>query len=89
MIKNRKNRDSEYADSFDGGAAVVNEKSWRQSVIFFILCGILVVSTVAYGAVDPWATGLLSIFTGLIVLLWLADSFSNHSFNFSSNLIQL
>lgn len=89
MIKNRKKQDSEYSDSYEDGAFVVNEKSWRQSVIFFILCAILVVSTIAYGAVDAWATGLLSIFTGLIVILWLADTFSNRSFNFSTNFIQL
>lgn len=49
----------------------------------------LVVSTVAYGGVDTWALALLSILAGLVVLLWLAHTFFNQEFRYSSNALQI
>jgi O-antigen ligase len=81
-------RDSNYSDSYDKD--LPSEKPSRLSrAMFFLLCSILVVSTVAYGAVDPWATALLAVITGFVVLFWLADSFFKREFKFSTNVLQL
>ena len=60
-----------------------------RGLIFFLLSVMLVFATVAYGAVDPWATALLAFFAGLIALLWLADSFIGKEFWFSANRLQI
>lgn len=88
MRENRKTQDSQFPDSYDE-LPDDETPSRLRSVIFFLLCAMLVLSTIAYGAVDTWAVAMLSIFAGLITLLWLADSFLKGSFSFSSNIIQL
>ncbi len=58
------------------------------SIIFFVYCATLVVSVVAFGAVDYWALGGLSLLSGFIAVLWLADSWRNKEFRFNSNPLQ-
>lgn len=66
------------------------EKTSRlRNVSFFVLCATIVTATVAYGAVDNWATAMLAIFAGIIGLLWLTDAFLGQEFDFSVNSIQL
>ena len=70
--------------------SLVNKKLSRlKGLIFFVLCAMLVFATVAYGAVDAWAMAALTIFTGLIALLWLADAFIGKELQFSANRLQL
>jgi O-antigen ligase len=88
MRKNRNDYDSDALDAYDERLIEENPSRLR-SIIFFLLCTMLIVSTIAYGAVDPWATALLSIFAGLIVLLWLGYSFFSREWRFSTNLLQL
>lgn len=58
-------------------------------IMFVLLFAMLVVSTLAYGAVDAWALGVNCILAGLIAIFWLADSFFVKSFRFSTNTLQL
>lgn len=88
MRKDRKTHDSNYSESYDNN--LNGEQPSRLSrAMFFLLCAVLVVSTIAYGAVDPWATALLAVIMGFVVLFWLADSFFKREFKFSSNILQL
>lgn len=57
--------------------------------IFFLLCFILIFSTLAYGAVEMWAFGFLSVLTVLVALFWLADAWFTREFRFDTNLLQL
>ncbi|MBS1797549.1 MAG: O-antigen ligase family protein [Acidobacteria bacterium] len=57
-----------------GEAMPAAEPSRFNGAGFFLLCVILVFSVVAYGAVDTWAFGFISILTGLMVLCRLAES---------------
>ena len=43
-------------------------------IIVVLLCVMLVFSTIAYGAVETWAVGFLSLFAGAIVICWIADA---------------
>lgn len=88
MRKNRNDYDSDVSEAYDERLVEENPSRLR-SIIFFLLCTMLVVSTIAYGSVDTWATALLSIFAGLIVLLWLGYSFFSRACRFSTNLLQL
>ncbi len=63
--------------------------SRSSSAVFILLCGILIFSTLAYGAVETWAFGFISIFTGLIAVFWLADAWFNREFRFETNALQL
>jgi O-antigen ligase len=58
-------------------------------VIFILLCLVLIFSTLAYGAVETWAFGIISIFTGLIAVFWMIDAWFNKEFRFDTNLLQL
>lgn len=57
--------------------------------IFAVLCGVLAFSAIAFGAVDAWALGVLSLVSALIVVLWGIDSWKTKEFTFSPNFIQL
>lgn len=57
--------------------------------IFFLLQLMLVFSTLAFGAVDSWALGLLSICSGLILVFWIADTLENKQLRINNNLILL
>ena len=52
-----------------------NEKpSFLNIAAFVMLWVILMFTTIAYGAVDFWAIGLLCIFIGLLVIFWFSDA---------------
>jgi len=58
-------------------------------VVFYLLCATAIFSTIAFGAVDTWALGLLSAFSFLIALFWLADAWLKKEFSFNSARIQI
>lgn len=70
-------------------ASVNDENSRLSGAAFFLLCLIPVFSTVAFGAVDPWAIGVNSIFCAGLAVLWLADAWFSKEFRFSANPLQL
>jgi O-antigen ligase len=86
--ENKTNGVSSASDWFD--ATIVKEKSSRLSgVIFFLLCIVPIFSAIAYGAVDNWAVGILSIFAALIAIFWIIDAWQKNEFRFSANSLQL
>lgn len=58
-------------------------------LVFFTLGAILVFSVIAFGAVDTWAMGLLSIAAAFIVTLWFIDSWQNKALTYSDNPLQI
>lgn len=71
-------------------ATKVEQKPTRLSGIIFVLLSVIIVfATVAYGSVDPWALGFLSIGAGLIAILWLIETFITKQFSFNTNPLQL
>jgi O-antigen ligase len=74
-----------------GGASLSGETSPTRlsEAAFFTLQAILVFSVVAFGAVDVWALGALSLFAGSIAVLWLADAFLGKQFRFASTALQI
>jgi hypothetical protein len=71
-------------------ATKVEEKPTRLSGVVFILLPVIsILLTIAYGGVDIWAVGLLSIGVGLIAILWLIDAFLKRQFSFHTNPLQL
>jgi O-antigen ligase len=73
---------------FDNADAEENV-STAGSVIFFLLTAMMVFSVVAFGAVDAWAFGVLSVCASAIVVLWLVDSWKKKEFRFNSSALQL
>jgi O-antigen ligase len=79
---------SKASEWFD--ATIVDEKPTRLSgVIFFFLCLIPVFSAIAYGAVDTWALGFLTVLTLVIVILWTIDSWKQGEIRLSLNKLQI
>lgn len=59
------------------------------NAIVILICAVPLISTVAYGAVDSWTMGLLSILVAIIAILWLTDAGLTGEFRFSTNLLQI
>lgn len=54
-----------------------------------MLCVTLVFSVAAFGAVDFWALGALSLFAGLTAALWLTDAWSKKELRINLNALQV
>ncbi len=59
-----------------------------QAIVVFV-CVIPMIATVAFGAVDSWTIGLLSILVSIIALLWLIDAGTSREFRYSTSKLQL
>ncbi len=57
--------------------------------IFAILCAWLAFGVLVYGAVDTGTVAILTLFTSVIVLLWLADGWRKKSFTLRRNALLL
>ena len=64
-------------------------RSRLATLIVVLVCAVPLLSTIAYGAVDSWAIGLLAVIVAVIALTWIADSTVGGEFRFSSNPLQL
>ncbi len=79
---------SNTSDWYD--ATLVDEKTSRLSgIIFFLLCAISIFAVLAFGAVDVWSLGFLSLFVGIAAALWLAGSWLKKEFFFDTNKLQI
>jgi O-antigen ligase len=65
------------------------EASRLSKVIVSILCAVPIIATIAYGGVDAWVLGLLSIVVGVIAILWLVEAGIDGEFIYSSNALQI
>ncbi len=65
------------------------EPTFFGAVIVVLLCVSLIISTIAFGAVDLWALALLSLATTFIGIFWIVDAWKLGGFRFSSNIVQL
>lgn len=75
--------------TYFGDAESEETTSTASSIIFFLIAAMLVFSVIAFGAVDAWALGMLSIFTSLIAVLWLTDAFQKKELRFNSSSLQI
>ncbi|MGI8787915.1 MAG: O-antigen ligase family protein [Pyrinomonadaceae bacterium] len=74
-----------FSEAFDAGET----PSRLSGATFFLLCAMLVFSTLAFGAVDVWALGALSLFAGSIAVCWLADAWLKGEFRFNASTLQI
>ena len=70
-------------------AGIDDVGSRLSGVLFFFLCVIIAFSTVAYGSVDFWALGLLSILVAAVACLWGADAWRRREFRFNTSALQV
>lgn len=81
--KQRKAKVRRHYDAADDGP------SRFSGAIFLLLCVVPIASTIAFGAVDALAIGVLAIAMAIIALLWGIESWQYGNFQFSSNSLQL
>lgn len=72
-----------------GAISVAEEPSRLSGAIFLLVCAMPVFSTVAFGAVDFWALGIMSLLAGLIAVLWLADGWLKKELRGDFNRLQI
>ena len=87
MRKRRRREDENDSEQFD--YAYEDKNSALNSAVFVLLFTMMIVSTLAYGAVDFWALGINCVLTALIFIFWIADSVFTQRFKFSTNSLQL
>ncbi|HUR96588.1 MAG TPA: O-antigen ligase family protein [Pyrinomonadaceae bacterium] len=66
-----------------------HETSRIAKAIVVLVCVVPVAATIAYGAVDSWSIGLLSVMVAIVALLWLIDAGFAGEFRYSTNAVQL
>lgn len=64
-------------------------RSRLDKAVFFMLFVIMVFTTIAYGAVDAWALGVISLLTALIACMWVGDSLLKKEFRVNTGSLQL
>lgn len=63
--------------------------TWLSRSIYILLAAMMIVSAVAFGAVDVWMIGVNSVLAALIVIFWLVDAFRIKEFKFNTNFLQV
>lgn len=58
-------------------------------IAFFLICAIVVFTTLVYGTVHPQIIALFYVATAGLVLLWAADSIASRSFRVSRHILQV
>ena len=66
-----------------------NETTRLSKAIVVLVCAVPMIATIAFGAVDSWTIGLLSILVAVIALLWLIEGGITGEFRYSSSSLQL
>ncbi|MEO8041509.1 MAG: O-antigen ligase family protein [Acidobacteriota bacterium] len=59
-----------------------------QAIVVFV-CAIPVIATLAFGAVDSWTMGLLSVLVAIVAILWLIDAGFTGDFRYSPSKLQI
>ena len=65
------------------------ESSRLSKAIVVLICLVPMTATIAYGAVDAWMIGILSVLVTIIALLWLADGGVSGELRYSTSSLQL
>ncbi len=63
--------------------------TWASNILFFILCLLLVFTTMAYGTVHQPMIALFYLAGVLVVVLWAIDAFRTGVLRFSKDLVQI
>lgn len=83
------NQDISKSYAFSGFEKTEEKSTFLSSIIFVLLCGVLVFSVVLYGAVDTGTLTILTAVAGLIVIFWLADAWKTGEFRYDSSPLQI
>ena len=67
----------------------LDEDSRLDGLLFASICGVLCITTIAFGAVDTWALGLLSIVSAFLISIWGYISLKSGRALFNKNHLQL
>lgn len=65
------------------------ETTWASKLLFFLLCAIIVLTTLAYGTVHQPIIAVFYLFIVITILLWAYDSFFGGGFRFNKSPLQL
>ncbi len=63
--------------------------TFANKMIFFIICAVIALITIAYGGVHHPVLAVFYLLTAIIVVLWAIDALISGEFRFNKNIIQL
>ncbi len=63
--------------------------TWASKILYFLLCAIVIFTTVAYGAVHQPIIAIFYLTAVMVVLLWAFDAFSTGVLRFNKSLLQI
>jgi O-antigen ligase len=63
--------------------------TWANKLAFFLICAIIVLTTLAYGTVHQPIIAVFYIAVALLPVLWAIDGFSSGALRYSTNLLQI
>ncbi|HEY0100922.1 MAG TPA: O-antigen ligase family protein [Pyrinomonadaceae bacterium] len=70
-------------------ASAPEPRTLASRFIILVLCLAVILSTLAFGAVQAWALGFFQLGAGLVVILWTVDAWRTRRLRLSRNLLQL
>lgn len=70
-------------------ANVPEPRTLASRFIILVLCLAVMLSTLAFGAVQAWALGFFQVGAALVAILWTIDAWRTRRLRFSRNLLQL
>jgi O-antigen ligase len=65
------------------------QTTWASKILYFLLCAIVIFTTVAYGAVHQPIIAIFYLTAVMVVLLWAFDAFSTGVLRFNKSLLQI
>ncbi len=89
MTEEIENRDYATVDAIAEEKASVDTGSRFNTAAVIMLYAIVVFATLAYGAVETWSVGFISIATGVLVALWIIDGARRGQFRLNLNILQV
>lgn len=65
------------------------ETTWASKILFFLLCAMVIFTTLAYGTVHQPVIAIFYLIAAIVTLLWAFDSFSTGALRFNKSLVQI
>jgi O-antigen ligase len=65
------------------------ETTWASKILFFLLCAMVIFTTLAYGTVHQPVIAIFYLIAAIVTLLWAFDSFSTGTLRFNKSLVQI
>ena len=84
-----KNQETLKSSAYSNAEITEEKTSVFSSIVFVLLCVMLIFSVIIYGAVDIGSLATLTVISGFVIIFWLADAWKTGRFEYNSSPLQI